>query len=301
MPVYPGAFQKHDYPSKAHRRSYARRTGAERTFSTAQRPRHQQHRPRLVRLTGLAPIMLWLACLLVTRNQRILDAWDARQADDARRAAAGLPPRTRRRRRKTLTDLATAGTPPDPAGTRTAPPGGTLTGPTQTPASQASRHLPENIPAGTPQPANHPRRPRTQNVRPKREHRCRSNVKTFWSPVTESNRRPSPYHGSTSGLIALGMSSDQVIRCYSLAQGQPESARRGQAARKLLPEQVIPDRYHSLGFRRAVGYHVRSPGHYSAPQTSRTGSTTGFTGRGSGPVRGIWTRPVLSANVDSRR
>ena len=30
----------------------------------------------------------------------------------ATRAAAGLPPRTRRRRRKTLTDLATAGTPP---------------------------------------------------------------------------------------------------------------------------------------------------------------------------------------------
>jgi hypothetical protein len=30
--------QKHDYPSAAHRRSYARRTGAERTFSTAKDP-----------------------------------------------------------------------------------------------------------------------------------------------------------------------------------------------------------------------------------------------------------------------
>jgi len=49
-----------------------------------------------------------------------------------------------------------------------------------------------------------------------------------------------------------------------------------------------------------VGYHVRRPGHYSAPQTSRTDSTTGLTGRGSGPVTGIWTRPVISANVDSR-
>jgi len=38
--------QKHDYPSAAHRRSYARRTGAERTFSTT-KPRQQQHRPRL--------------------------------------------------------------------------------------------------------------------------------------------------------------------------------------------------------------------------------------------------------------
>ena len=61
---------------------------------------------------GLAPIMLWLACLLAVRNQRILTAWDARQADNARRAAAGLPPKTRRRRRKTLTDLTTAGIPP---------------------------------------------------------------------------------------------------------------------------------------------------------------------------------------------
>jgi hypothetical protein len=29
---------KHDYPSKAHRRSYARRTGAERGFATAKDP-----------------------------------------------------------------------------------------------------------------------------------------------------------------------------------------------------------------------------------------------------------------------
>jgi hypothetical protein len=55
--------------------------------------------------------MLWLACLLATRNQRILTAWDARQADNARRAAAGLPPKTRRRRRKTLASLATAAPP----------------------------------------------------------------------------------------------------------------------------------------------------------------------------------------------
>ena len=48
---------------------------------------------------------------LAVRNQRILTAWDARQADDARRAAAGLPPRTRRRRRKTLASLAAAAPP----------------------------------------------------------------------------------------------------------------------------------------------------------------------------------------------
>ena len=50
---------------------------------------------------GLTPLTLWLACLLAIRNQRILTAWTARQADDARRAAAGLPPKTRKRRRTT--------------------------------------------------------------------------------------------------------------------------------------------------------------------------------------------------------
>jgi hypothetical protein len=104
--------QKHDYPSAAHRRSYARRTGAERTFSTAKDPASNNIARGWTRLMGLAPLMLWLTCLLAVRNQRILAAWDARQEDNARRAAAGLPPRTRRRRRKTLTDLATAGTPP---------------------------------------------------------------------------------------------------------------------------------------------------------------------------------------------
>jgi hypothetical protein len=104
--------QKHDYPSAAHRRSYARRTGAERTFSTAKDPASNNIARGWCRLTGLAPLMLWLACLLAVRNQRILTAWTARQDDNARRATAGLPPRTRRRRRKTLTDLATAGTPP---------------------------------------------------------------------------------------------------------------------------------------------------------------------------------------------
>ena len=60
---------------------------------------------------GLTPLMLWLTCLLAVRNQRILAAWNAPQADNARRAAAGLPPRTRRRHRKTLASLATAAPP----------------------------------------------------------------------------------------------------------------------------------------------------------------------------------------------
>ena len=104
--------QKHDYPSAAHRKSYARRTGAERTFSTAKDPASNNIARGWTRLMGLAPLMLWLACLLALRNQRILTAWDARQASNARRAAAGLPPRTRRRRRKTLASLAATTAPP---------------------------------------------------------------------------------------------------------------------------------------------------------------------------------------------
>ena len=55
---------------------------------------------------GLTPLTLWLACLLAVRNQRILAAFDARQADAARRAALGLPARTRKHRRQTLAMLA---------------------------------------------------------------------------------------------------------------------------------------------------------------------------------------------------
>ncbi len=98
--------QKHDYPSPAHRRSYARRTGSERTFATIKDTATNNIARGWCRLTGLTPLGLWLACLLAVRNQRILDAYAARQALNAQRAAAGLPPRTRRRRRKTLASLA---------------------------------------------------------------------------------------------------------------------------------------------------------------------------------------------------
>ena len=98
-------------PQKEHRRSYARRTGAERTFSTTKDPASNNIARGWTRLMGLTPLTLWLTCLLAVRNQRILDAWNARQEDNARRAAAGLPPKTRRRRRKTLASPATAAPP----------------------------------------------------------------------------------------------------------------------------------------------------------------------------------------------
>lgn len=82
----------------------------ERTFSTIKDPATTSIARGWCRLTGVTPLALWLACLLTIRNQRILSAWDIRQAGNTQRAAAGLPPRTRRRRRKTLAML--AATPP---------------------------------------------------------------------------------------------------------------------------------------------------------------------------------------------
>jgi hypothetical protein len=97
--------QKHDYPSAAHRRSYARRTGAERGFATTKDPASNDISRGWCRLMGLAPLMLFTTTLLIARNQRILAAWNTRQEDNARRAAAGLPPKTRKRRRKALASL----------------------------------------------------------------------------------------------------------------------------------------------------------------------------------------------------
>ena len=104
--------QKYDYPSAAHRRSYARRTGAERGFATAKDPATSDISRGWCRLMGLAPLMLAITCLFIVRNQRILQAWDARQEENERRTAKGLPPKTRRRRRKTLTALTAATGPP---------------------------------------------------------------------------------------------------------------------------------------------------------------------------------------------
>ncbi len=103
--------QKHDYPSAAWRRSYARRTGAERGFATAKDPASNDISRGWCRLMGLTPLMLFTTMLLAVRNQRILTSWDARQQENQRRAAAGLPPKTRRRRRKTVAMLTAAGPP----------------------------------------------------------------------------------------------------------------------------------------------------------------------------------------------
>jgi len=100
--------QKHDYPSSAHRRSYARRTGAERGFATTKDPATSDITRGWCRLMGPVPLTLLTTAMLIVRNQRILTAWNRRQEENARRAVAGLPPKTRRRRRKTLATVAAA-------------------------------------------------------------------------------------------------------------------------------------------------------------------------------------------------
>ena len=104
--------QKHDYPSAAWRASYARRTGAERSNSTIKDPASNDISRGWCRLMGLTPLFIFVTCCLVARNLRVLDAFEARQAEDARRAAASLAPKRRHRRRRTLGDL--VGAPPQP-------------------------------------------------------------------------------------------------------------------------------------------------------------------------------------------
>jgi hypothetical protein len=104
--------QKHDYPSAEHRRSYARRSAAERAYATVKDPASNDLSRGWCRLTGLAPIALLAASVFVARNMRIADAFAAREAEEERRIAAGLPPTRGRRRRQTAGDLIDAANPP---------------------------------------------------------------------------------------------------------------------------------------------------------------------------------------------
>jgi len=88
--------QKHDYPSRAHRLSYARRTGAERSFATLKDPASTDVRRGWCRLMGRAKNLVMLVCAVVIRNLRVLASFERHMAEVAR----GAPPRRRRRRRR---------------------------------------------------------------------------------------------------------------------------------------------------------------------------------------------------------
>jgi len=98
--------QKHDYPSRAHRRSYARRTAVERSNSRVKDPASIDVAKGWCRLMGLVPISLFLTCALVVRNLAVSDAFVGRALKEQRRKDAGLGPRRRKRRRQSLSDLA---------------------------------------------------------------------------------------------------------------------------------------------------------------------------------------------------
>jgi hypothetical protein len=100
--------QKHDYPSKAWRHSYARRTGVERSNARVKDPATIDIGKGWCRLMGLAGPTLFLAAALAARNLAIVDAFEARRADNERRTRSGLPPRTRRRRRTPIAQLVAA-------------------------------------------------------------------------------------------------------------------------------------------------------------------------------------------------
>lgn len=107
--------QKHDYPSRAHRLSYARRTAVERTFSTTKDRASNDMTRGWCRVTGVTAISLFTLTCFVARNKRILDSFEEKRIDDERRRLTGLPVKTRRRRRRTLTDLVSADLPSPPA------------------------------------------------------------------------------------------------------------------------------------------------------------------------------------------
>jgi len=91
--------QRHDYPSKAHRLSYARRTAAERTFSWLQDSATVGMRRGWSRLMGLAKNHLMYVLGVVVRNVRIVESFERNKATEARSEAKRLRTRLRGRRR----------------------------------------------------------------------------------------------------------------------------------------------------------------------------------------------------------
>ncbi len=100
--------QRHDYPGPVWRPSDARRSAAERSNARINDPASINVARGWCRVMGLAPMTLLLACAIVVRNPAVADGFCARHQDDLRPTAAGLPPRTRRRRRMTPARLAGA-------------------------------------------------------------------------------------------------------------------------------------------------------------------------------------------------
>ncbi|MGH9292739.1 MAG: hypothetical protein ACRDZ6_08205 [Acidimicrobiales bacterium] len=104
--------QRHDYPSPAHRHSYGRRSAVERSNSRLKDPSGINLDVRgWCKLMGVTPLALFVACACVVVNFGLIDAFEAHKVEEARRTTPAEP-RPRRRRRRTLADLAAANAPP---------------------------------------------------------------------------------------------------------------------------------------------------------------------------------------------
>ncbi len=98
--------QRHPYPGPAWRKSYARRSAAERSNATLKDPARVSVERGWCRLMGLPAMTIMLACLVVVRNLRVLDSFAARPAREEPASPA------RSRRRVPLQDLAACRPPP---------------------------------------------------------------------------------------------------------------------------------------------------------------------------------------------
>ncbi len=107
-PVNAKTAQRHDYPSAAWRSSYARRSAVERSNSRLKDPAGINLDVRgWCKLMGLTPLALFVACACVVVNFGLVDAFEAHELEEARRSTPRQP-RPRKRRRRTLAELARA-------------------------------------------------------------------------------------------------------------------------------------------------------------------------------------------------
>ena len=171
--------QKHDYPSKAHRNSFARRTGVERGYSTLKDPASTDTTRGWCRVMGLCAVTIFLPCAVVVRNIRITDAYYERD----RRTRGGPRPAYPLGREN-------AGEEPSRTSLEVRPERdcrfeGQAT--LRTLRNQLGLH-------SKPDEANSPSAVHLART-PKCENESTSNVMTSWSGRRDSNPRPSPWQG----------------------------------------------------------------------------------------------------------
>ena len=107
--------QKHPYPSPTHRRSYARRTAAERAYARLADPAGEGVRRGWCRLFGTAKNTLMYTLAAVAHNLRISESREGQEQAEARRAAFGTSAQSRRRRRHEPSPPSEAPVSDDPA------------------------------------------------------------------------------------------------------------------------------------------------------------------------------------------